>query len=342
MALSGDMEPDESQGAQPGEQSVSAFVTVMRGCDNFCSYCVVPHVRGREQSRHPDGILREVRALVDSGVREVTLLGQNVNSYGLKEGLCSFPELLGRIGGIQGLSRIRFTTSHPKDLSDELVEAFGSLEKLCRHIHLPVQSGSDGILERMNRRYTRDRYLEKVGLLRHRCPDIAITSDFIVGFPGETSRDFEDTLGLVETVRFDALFVFKYSDRPGAVSGRFSGKVAESIKQERLTRLLSMQDAVTAEKNLALVGTVEPILVDGWSRKQTGSGLVNPDGRLQWTGRTSSNKVVNFDGANAGSVYPGMMLNVRIERVCSHSLWGVPVTPPVHTKGEESCCTRLP
>ena len=224
---------------------VSAFVTIMRGCDNYCTYCVVPHVRGREASRHPDRIIEEIRMRVEQGVREVTLLGQNVNSYGNKEGLCSFAELLARVDDVGGLNRIRFTTSHPKDLSDDLIRTFGRLEKLCHHIHLPVQSGDDGILKRMNRKYTRNTYLEKIAGLRAACPDIAITSDFIVGFPGETDRQFQATLDLIETVRYDGLFAFMYSDRPSAPATAFSGKVAESIKKERLQALLNLQEKIT-------------------------------------------------------------------------------------------------
>ena len=174
---------------------VSRFVTIMRGCDNFCSYCVVPYVRGRETSREPDGIVEEIKSLVDTGVKEVTLLGQNVNSYGKKEGLCSFAELLARINDIEGLLRIRFTTSHPKDLDSDLIQCFGRLEKLCRHIHLPVQSGSNTVLKQMNRKYTRELYLDKVAKLRDTCPDIALTSDIIVGFPGEFSTEFQKNTG---------------------------------------------------------------------------------------------------------------------------------------------------
>ena len=174
---------------------MSRFVTIMRGCDNFCAYCVVPHVRGRETSRPPEPILSEIETLVAAGAREVTLLGQNVNSYGAKEGLCTFPQLLERVNAVEGLARIRFTTSHPKDLTEDLIRAFARLEKLCPHIHLPVQSGSDRILERMNRRYTREHYLDNVAKLRNSCPGIAITSDMIVGFPGEDAGGFRGDPG---------------------------------------------------------------------------------------------------------------------------------------------------
>ena len=195
-------------------KTVTRFVTIMQGCDNYCTYCVVPYVRGRESSRHPENIIREIQLLVESGAKEVTLLGQNVNSYGKKENLCTFAELLRRINDINGLLRIRFTTSHPKDLSQDLILAFKDLDKLCHHIHLPIQSGSNRILKMMNRKYTREIYLEKVDKLRNSCPRIAITTDIIVGFPGETITDFKETLKLMNTVEFDGLFAFQYSDRP--------------------------------------------------------------------------------------------------------------------------------
>jgi tRNA-2-methylthio-N6-dimethylallyladenosine synthase len=259
---------------------VSAFVTIMRGCDNYCTYCVVPHVRGREASRHPDRIVEEVRMRVQQGVREVTLLGQNVNSYGNKEGLCSFTELLTRVDGITGLGRIRFTTSHPKDLSKDLIDAFGRLEKLCHHIHLPVQSGDDEILKRMNRRYTCNAYLEKIERLRAVCPDIAVTSDFIVGFPGETERQFQATLDLIETVRYDGVFAFMYSDRPNVPAAAFSGKVDETVKKERLQRLLDIQGRITREKHQAMVGQIRRVLVEGASR---GMESVDTDSELPMT-----------------------------------------------------------
>jgi MiaB/RimO family radical SAM methylthiotransferase len=211
--------------------SVSRFVTIMQGCDNYCTYCVVPYVRGREASRTPERIIAEIQALVASGVREVTLLGQNVNSYGQKERLCSFAELLARVDAVPGLARIRFTTSHPKDFCLPLIQAFGRLTKLCNHIHLPVQSGADRVLKKMNRRYTRADYLEKVHRLREVRPDMAITSDFIAGFPGETAADFDQSLDLIRQVDFDGVFAFMYSDRPVAPAARFADKVPEAEKK---------------------------------------------------------------------------------------------------------------
>ena len=244
-------------------ESPTRFVTIMQGCDNYCTYCVVPHVRGPEASRHPDDILEEIRHMVRSGVREVTLLGQNVNSYGIKEGMCSFAELLKSVAQVEGLRRIRFTTSHPKDISEDVIRCFSDLDKLCGHIHLPVQSGSDRTLKRMNRKYTRKDYLDIVDRLRTTRPDIAITSDFIVGFPGETEADFQDTLNLMDRVQLDGMFAFKYSDRPSAPASRFSGKISEAIKKQRLKILLETQEGITRKKNEALVGTRQEIVRTG-------------------------------------------------------------------------------
>ena len=310
---------------------ISRFVTIMQGCDNYCTYCVVPYVRGREESRGVESITAEIRALVATGVREVTLLGQNVNSYGSKEGGRSFPELLTRVDAVGGLKRIRFTTSHPKDLSEALIRSFGSLEKLCHHIHLPVQSGANSILRRMNRKYTREIYLERVDRLRHHCPDIAITSDFIVGFPGETEADFHETLDLIRAVEFDGLFAFMYSDRPSAPATRFADKVPESLKSQRLQVLLDLQENINARKNASLIGSVQSVLVEGLSKKQSKASPIF-DGKpetVQWSGRTSGNKIVNFVSENLPrpdiEINIGTMIDVRIERAFSHSLWGRPV-----------------
>ena len=318
---------------------VARFVTIMQGCDNFCTYCVVPYVRGREASRHPDRILEELRLLVAGGVREVTLLGQNVNSYGLKEQWGSFAELLAQVDRIDGLDRIRFTTSHPKDLSDQLIEAFGRLDKLCPHIHLPVQSGSDRVLERMNRRYTRAVYLERIARLRQVRPDMAITSDFIVGFPGESDADFEQTLSLLDQVAFDGIFAFMYSDRSVAPAAGFDAKIDDDRKKARLQALLQHQEAYTLAANQAQVGSTQEILVEGFS---TRPGLAEtPSARRQWSGRTPGNKIVNFDQeldcTGGETVRPGLLVGVRIEKAFSHSLWGQPVwveEKPGGIKGE--------
>jgi tRNA-2-methylthio-N6-dimethylallyladenosine synthase len=293
----------------------TAFVTVMTGCDNYCTYCVVPYVRGREVSRRPERILEEIERLVDTGVQEVTLLGQNVNSYGLKNGYgIDFAGLLEAVNKLDGLKRIRFTTSHPKDLSDGLIRAFGELERLAPHIHLPVQSGSDRILKRMNRRYTRDFYLKKITALRQVRRDLAVTSDIIVGFPGEEMADFDDTVGLVESVGFDNIFAFKYSDRRDVVAARFSDKVDESGKKERLARLLEVQSAITLKKNKGLEGTTQEVLVEGLSKT----------GDAQMTGHTPCNKTVNFSNFSQKGVKVGQIVPVHIVEGLSHSLLGMP------------------
>jgi len=308
------------------EKRVSAFVTIMRGCDNFCTYCVVPHVRGREASRHPDRIVDEIRMLVDQGVREVTLLGQNVNSYGSKEGLCSFADLLERVNGIEGLGRIRFTTSHPKDLSDVLINLFGRIDKLCHHIHLPVQSGSNEILKRMNRNYTRENYLERLARLRDGCPDIAITSDFIVGFPGETERQFDETLELVKTVQYDGLFAFMYSDRPNAPAAAFSNKIAESVKKERLQKLLALQESITHDKYQRMVGKTLRVLVEGPSRTidEDFKGKRTPP--LRYSGRTTFNHIVHFSLPKSyrdkKELLTGAFVDIMIVGTYAHSLRG--------------------
>ena len=294
----------------PDEGAVSAYVTIMQGCNNFCSFCVVPYLRGREKSRAQENILDEVRRLTAKGIKEVVLLGQNVNSYGRSSrNGASFSGLLQEIGAISGVERIRFTSSHPKDLTDDIIGCFGRIKALCEHIHLPVQSGSDRILSMMNRQYTRNDYIEMVGKLRAAAPGISITSDMIVGYPGETEEDFLDTLNLMETVRFDGLFSFKYSDRGGTLAARQRDKVAEEVKSVRLTRLQSLQDTHTREKNKALEGRIEEVLVDGISKN------ANHD----VTGRTRTNRVVNFRGA---AELIGKTVDVRIIKTYRHSLRG--------------------
>jgi len=281
-------------------ESVSRFVTIMQGCDNFCSYCIVPHVRGREISRPSGDILDEIKALSADGVREVTLIGQNVNSYGLREeGELSFPSLLEQVNQIEGIEQIRFSTSHPKDVSDELIACFGRLEKLCRHIHLPVQSGSDSILQKMNRGYGRDQYLDLVRQLRQVCPDIRFTTDIIVGFPGETEEDFNQTLELIETVRYADAFIFLYSARPGTAAAELEDSLATEVKKNRYDRLTARQQEISLSFWLSDVGQILPILVEGESRQGEG----------QYTGRSTWNRVVNFAGSPE---LIGQVLPVRI------------------------------
>ncbi len=325
MAGNGRMDLDFSKDV--AKEAVSGFVTIMRGCDNFCTYCVVPYVRGRETSRTPEEILAEIRSRAAAGMREATLLGQNVNSYGKKEGLCTFSELLARADQVEDLWRLRFTTSHPKDLSEALIGAFGELQKLCHHIHLPVQSGSNRILQKMNRDYTREEYREKVRKLRNICPDIAITSDMIVGFPGESREDFEDTLDLVREIEFDGLFAFAYSDRPNAPAARFKDKIPEEERHQRLLELLALQEKYTSAKNQKYIGKIVPVLVEGFGKKQEKGAKTEELPLPQWTGRTSTNKIVHFsaeDGWREKDL-TGVLVDVRIETGYSHSLRGRPI-----------------
>lgn len=301
---------------------ISSFVTIMRGCDNFCTYCVVPYVRGRENSRKPEAIVEEVRQRVAAGAREITLLGQNVNSYGKKEGLPSFPDLLRQVAAVEGVKRLRFATSHPKDLSDELIRAYGEIPNLCKHLHLPVQSGSNAVLKRMNRKYTRERYLERIARLREVCPEVTLQSDMIVGFPGETRGDFEETLSLVETLRYDGLFAFAYSDRPNAVAAGYGEKVPEAEKKARLQELLALQDRITREKNEACVETLVEVLVEGRSRQIEKGKLWDPAATDRFTGRTPGNRLVHFTAPAAAGDLTGALVTVRIERALGHSLWG--------------------
>jgi tRNA-2-methylthio-N6-dimethylallyladenosine synthase len=289
---------------------VKSYVTIMQGCDHFCSFCIVPYVRGREKSRSSQEIIEEVKHLAEMGVKEVCLLGQNVNGYGrgLEEEVI-FSELLERINKIEGIERIRFTTSHPKDLSEELIQAFSKLPKLCEHIHLPFQSGSDRILKAMHRGYTKESYLEKIDRLKKVCPSIAVTGDVIVGFPGEEEEDFKQTLDLMEKVKFDDLFSFKYSPRKGTHAAQFQDKVEEKMKQNRLSFLQEIQKGITLQKNQELEGRVEEVLVEGRS-KQSAQDV---------TGRTRSNRIVNFEGDIS---LVGKLVHVRITKGYAHSLRG--------------------
>lgn len=331
------------------KEKSSGFVTIIQGCENYCTYCVVPYVRGVEISRKPDNIIQEIKSLVKHGAKEVTLLGQNVNSYGKKEKLCSFSELLAMINEIDELSRIRFTTSHPKDLSNDLVACFKNLPKLCNHMHLPVQSGSNNILKKMNRAYTKGLYLDKIDRLRKICPDIAITSDIIVGFPGETDADFNETVSLIKQVEYDGLFAFIYSDRPNAPASSFPEKVSQQTKKNRLQHILELQSIYTLKKNRALTGSTVPVLVEGLSKMQNKKHLTNSKNSLQWTGRTTTNKIVNFTNEDSQvnidtnklseNIFNGMLLDIKIEKAFSHSLWGKPVLNkkgPHEIKGEKS------
>ena len=294
----------------PDEKQLTAFVSIMQGCENYCSYCIVPFVRGPERSREPAAILSELAGLAERGVKELTLLGQNVNSYGKTlTPPQTFTELLYAVNEIKGLERIRFVTSHPRDLSPELIQTFKSLEKLCEHIHLPLQSGSDRILERMNRTYTVEGYLGKVAALRAAVPNISITSDMIVGFPGETEKDFQATLDMVETVGFDDLFFFRYSDRKGTAASKFPAKVAYDTMIERLETLKEKQQKISVKKNQMLIGQALPVLFESRSKRSTD----------HLAGRTRTNKVVN---CTAPADLVGRTKLVKIERAHIHSLSG--------------------
>jgi tRNA-2-methylthio-N6-dimethylallyladenosine synthase len=291
------------------EGGITRFVTVMQGCDNFCSYCIVPHVRGREISRRSPEVLAEVRAMADKGVKEITLLGQNVNSYGLKgEDELDFAGLLRGVAEIEGIERIRFTTSHPKDISPDLIACFAEIPKLCSHIHLPAQAGSDEVLIRMNRGYTRAGYLEKIAALQEARPHIQFTGDMIVGFPGETDADFEQTLSLMEEVRYADLFSFIYSVRPGTKAADYADEIPREVKQERLQRLQNLQRAMTLERNRSLVGSCREVLVEGFSKRGD-----------QLFGRTSGNRVVNFSGEEN---LIGTLVRLTITRAYQNSLLG--------------------
>lgn len=266
--------------------SVKASVTIMKGCNNFCTYCVVPYVRGREASRPSRDIIEEITDLAAGGVKEVTLLGQNVNSYNNGCDDMTFPELLKEINNLSGIERIRFVTSHPKDLSSELINCFGTLSKLCESIHLPFQSGSDRILQLMNRGYTRAGYIKKVRALQEQCKGIAITADCIVGFPGEREEEFQDTLHLIKEIGFDNIFSFAYSPRKFTKAAALPYPVPAEVALERLRIFQEYQKLITIEKNKALEGSIVEVLVDGFS-KNSAEDL---------TGRTRTHKIVNFKG----------------------------------------------
>ena len=294
---------------------VSAFISIMRGCNNFCSYCVVPYTRGRERSRDPQTILREAQELFSAGYREVTLLGQNVNSYRWKEGTAEavdFPALVERVAGISPLLRVRFATSHPKDLSDRLIEVMASYSNICRAVHLPAQSGSDRMLAAMNRKYTRTWSLERVAAIRRRMPDCAVTTDLIAGFCGETAEDHAQTLSLMREVGYDSAYMFKYSQRPGTLASRtMTDDVSEEVKTARLNEIIALQNELSTASNERDMGNVFEVLVEGLSRRSS----------EQLCGRTSQNKMVVFD--RTGETAPGDYVRVRITGCTSATLFGV-------------------
>ena len=292
------------------ERRFQAWVQISMGCNSVCSYCIVPAVRGREVSRRPGGVLAEIASLAVEGVREVTLLGQNVNSYGRDLGT-DFAQLLRAVDAVDGVDRIRFTSPHPKDFRANVIEAMAECAAVCEHAHLPLQSGSTRVLKEMRRTYSRDRYLRLVDEMRAAIPDLALTTDLIVGFPGETEEDFRETLSAVETVAFDAAFTFVYSPRARTEAAARTDQIPDDVKRDRIERLVEVVQRVAAERNAERVGRVEEVLVEGASR--TDENLLR--------GRTRRNTTVNFFGDAA----PGDFVDVRIERATSQTLAGTQV-----------------
>ena len=292
------------------KSDVKAFVTIMYGCNNFCTYCIVPYVRGRERSRKVDDILKEVNELVSLGYKEVTLLGQNVNSYGKDLGDdMSFAKLLRVVNEVEGLERVRFMTSHPKDLTDDVIQAVKECDKLCEQIHLPVQSGSSRVLKEMNRSYTKEQYIELAKRIRKEIPGVSISTDIIIGFPGETEEDFLDTLDLVKEVEYDSAFTFIYSRRKYTPADRMENQISEEVKHERFNRLVKQVNEIVEKRNKEYNGEVVEVLVEGKSKNQ--------EDRLM--GRTRNGRLVNFEGSQENI---GKLVNVKITKAGSFSLTG--------------------
>lgn len=286
---------------------LKAFVNVIYGCTNFCTYCIVPYVRGREHSRLPERILADITNLASQGYKEVTLLGQNVNAYGKDlSSEESFSTLLSRVNKIEGLERIRFTTSHPRDMGEDLIIALRDLEKVCEHLHLPVQAGSNRLLKRMNRGYSREYYLDLVARVRQANPGISLTTDFIVGFPGETEEDFRATLDLVKEVEFDSAFTFIYSPREGTPAAKLPDQIPEELKKERIYELIELQNSISAKSMQKLLGTTQEVLIEGKSQ----TGVI---------GRTRTNRQVHLNGEQH---LIGSLLNVEITEASTWSLQG--------------------
>lgn len=296
-----------------GLNRISGFISIMRGCNNFCSYCIVPYTRGRERSREPESILGELADLKAKGFKEVTLLGQNVNSYRYERAdgtVVDFPALLALVAQAAGEMRVRFTTSHPKDMSDETLHVIAAWPNLCHHIHLPVQSGSNRILKLMNRKYTREWYLDRIAAIRRILPDCGITTDMFSGFHSETEEDFEETLSLMREVGFDSSFLFKYSERPGTYASKhLPDDVPEEVKIARLQRMIDLQNELSLESNRRDIGHEFEVLVEGFSKRS----------REQLFGRTSQNKVVVFDKGNHRI---GQLVRVRVTDASSATLLG--------------------
>ena len=276
--------PDESEAPVLRDGKLSAWVPIMYGCNNFCTYCIVPYVRGRERSRLPEDILREVEQAVKAGYKEVTLLGQNVNSYGKDHKQADFAELLAMVDKVEGIERVRFMTSHPKDLSDKVIETMAQGKHLCEHIHLPVQHGSSKILKAMNRVYTAEAYKDLVKRIRAAMPEVSLTTDLIVGFPGETEEDFEELLAFLKEIRYDAAYTFIYSKRSGTPAAEMAEQVPEDVKKARLQKLMEVQNEISLEINKSLQGKTMEVMVEGPSKND----------ETVWMGHTRSNKIVLF------------------------------------------------
>lgn len=290
--------------------SYKSFVNITYGCNNFCTYCIVPYTRGRERSREPEDIIKEIESLTQNGCKEVTLLGQNVNSYGKTlDQDYTFTDLLKEINEIKGIDRIRFMTSHPKDISDELITSFGKLDKICNHLHLPIQSGSNRILKAMNRKYTREDYLKKIRKIKNTVEDISITTDIIVGFPGETEEDFNETLDLVKEVKFDSAYTFLYSIREGTQAANMDEQIPDDVKHRRFQKLLDVLHPIGLESNEKLIGKVLEVLVEDISK--------NDPNKLN--GRTRNNKLVHFE---ASKDIIGTIVKVKIDDVKTFTLEG--------------------
>ena len=295
------------------EKSYSAWLPITSGCDNFCTYCIVPYVRGRERSRRPEDIVAEIKQLVSTGVIEVMLLGQNVDSYG--KGLeqpASFAQLLEMVCGIDGLERVRFMTPHPKDFSDDVIEVIKNNPKICRHLHMPLQSGSTAVLKRMNRKYTKEQYLTLIDKIRRELPDASITTDIIVGFPGETEADFLDTMDVVEKAEFDSAFTFIYSKRTGTPAAKFEDQIDPDIVKDRFNRLLRLVQRISAERTALLVGQVQPVLAETIND--------HTDGYL--TGKLANNSTVHFPGTPD---MIGHILNVSLDEARGFYYIGKPL-----------------